>query len=394
MQAPLDEIRQFVEKNKYEMLLFWESLVNLQGGSREPDKVNRVMDFLKKHFDAEGIPCRLIDSQGSADVLVAELNSELPGKPLLFAGHCDTVFPDGSYPQDPFHIKDGIAYGPGVVDMKNGITQVFYLLIALKQFGFKDRPVKAIFVGDEEISHCTGIADKILMEEAKGGLCCFNMETGRPDNCLTVGRKGGMDCHITVHGVASHPGNEFLRGRNAIIEMCQKLPQLQNLTQYEEGLTVSADIVKGGTVSNAIPDKCYAELDIRYSKVKHMDYVKQAIEDICSQTFIEGTTTEVEFVAPMPAFEETPANHELLDYINSVTVKMGYPAFKPIYVGGMSDAAYFGYMGVPTVCSMGGQGTGAHTMQEQASVASFLERFTIALACAMEINTYAAQHEN
>ena len=46
MIAPIAELREFVEKNKHEMLLFWESLVNMQAGSYEVDKVNRVIDFL------------------------------------------------------------------------------------------------------------------------------------------------------------------------------------------------------------------------------------------------------------------------------------------------------------------------------------------------------------
>ena len=141
MKTPIEALRAFVENNRQEMLLFWESLVNMQAGSKEVDKINRIIDFLKKHFEAEGIDCRLVDSKGSAKVLVVELNKEAEGKPILLAGHCDTVFPSGSYPDDPFHIKDGFAYGPGVVDMKNGIAQIFYIFVALKQFGFTERPV-------------------------------------------------------------------------------------------------------------------------------------------------------------------------------------------------------------------------------------------------------------
>ena len=392
MKADINELRAFVEQNRYEMLLFWENLVNMQAGSKETDRVNRIMDFLKKHFEAEGIDCRLLDTKGSAYVLVAELNKDVPGKPLLLAGHCDTVFPSGSYPEDPFHIKDGFAYGPGVVDMKNGVAQIFYMLVALKHFGFKDRPVKAVLVGDEEISHVTGISDQLLMQEARGCLCCFNMESGRMDNCLTVGRKGGMDCHITVHGRAAHAGNDYLQGRNAIVEMAHKLPLLQKLTIYDEGLTVSVGVIKGGMVSNSVPDYCYAELDVRYKKLEHMEYIQQRIREVCAETYIEGTTTEVEFVAPMPAFEETEANHRLLAYVNSVAVKYGYPASEPVYVGGMSDAAYFGSVGVPTVCSMGGQGSGAHTKQECASVESFFRRWLIAVACVMEIQDYAEKY--
>lgn len=392
MIIDINEIKRFIENNRQEMLLFWESLVNLQGGSREIHKVNRVMSFLKKHCDQEEIPCRLVDAKGGAQVLVAELNPDANGAPILFSGHCDTVFPDGSYPPDPFYIKDGKAYGPGVCDMKQGVTETFFILVALKHFGFTKRPVKAVFVPDEEISHVDSIADEILMQEAKGALCCFNMETGRMDNCLTVGRKGGMDCHITVHGVAAHAGNDYLKGRNAIIEMAQKLPLLQGLTRYQEGLTVSTGVVKGGMVSNSVPDYCYAELDIRYAKLEHMDYIKQKITELCTPSFIEGTTTEVEFVAPMPAFEETEANHRLLAYINSRAEKLGMEPFKPIYVGGMSDASYIGAVGVPTVCSMGGCGSGNHTKNEVALVDSFFDRFLVALLCCLDIDDYIKQY--
>ena len=388
MIAPIAELREFVEKNKHEMLLFWENLVNLQAGSYEVDKVNRVIDFLKKHFEAEGIDCHLLDTKGSANMLVAELNKDVAKAPILLSGHCDTVFPSGSYEEDPFYIKDGFAHGPGVVDMKNGIAQIFYIMVALKHFGYTERPVKVLIVGDEENSHGQGIADELLMQEGRGALCCFNMESGRMDNCLTVGRKGGMDCHITVHGVAAHAGNDYLKGRNAVIEMCHKLPLLQSLSIYDEGLTVSADIIKGGMASNAVPDKCYAELDVRYKKLEHMEYIKRKIREVCAQTFIEGTTTEVEFVYPMPSFEESEANHKLLAYINSVATKYGYPKSEPIYVGGMSDAAYFASVGVPTICSMGGQGAGAHTKEEYASVESFFRRWIIAMACIMEIDEY------
>lgn len=87
MIAPIAELREFVEKNKHEMLLFWESLVNMQAGSYEVDKVNRVIDFLKKHFEAEGIDCHLLDTKGSANMLVAELNKDVDKAPILLAGH-------------------------------------------------------------------------------------------------------------------------------------------------------------------------------------------------------------------------------------------------------------------------------------------------------------------
>lgn len=389
MKAPIEKLHQYMEQHKAEMISLWKDLVNQQAGSHEIEKVNGVMAFLKARFDEEEISCHLVDNPGGPYVLVAELNPKAEGKFLLLSGHCDTVFPSGSYPEEAFTIdEEGFAHGPGVVDMKCGVAESFYILKALKEFGFTERAVKLVLVGDEEISHVPGHADQILMDEAKGALCCFNMESGRLDHCLTVGRKGGMDCHITVHGVAAHAGNDYLKGRNAIIEMSQKLPLVQALTKYDEGLTVSVGTIKGGMVSNAVPDICKAVLDVRYKKLEHMDYIQKAIREVCAKTFIEGTTTEVEFVAPMPAFEETEANHKLLDFINEVTQSCGYEPFQPIYVGGMSDASYISSLGIPTVCSMGAEGSGAHTKEEKASVQSFLERWLIVTAAVMEIEKY------
>lgn len=232
------------------------------------------------------------------------------------------------------------------------------------------------------------------MEEARGGLCAFNMETGRPDNCLTTGRKGGVDCHVIVHGVSSHVGNDFLKGRNAIAEMAYKIPLLQNLTRYEEGIVVSVDVIQGGTVSNAIPDFCKAELDIRYNKVADMDEICQKVKDVCSQTFIEGTTTEVKFISSIPAFEDTEANHQLLDYINEVVTRNGFKPFGSIFVGGNSDASFLAMAGLPVVCSFGVVGTGAHTMEECAVVDSLFERTKMVTAVIVELNEYETKRRN
>lgn len=390
MEIYMKKIHQYIDSHKEDMLLFWKTLVNMQGASKEKEKVNRVMDFLKESFEAEGLTCRLIDSQGNANALVAVDGADRPGKPLILGGHVDTVFPDGSYPENPFRIENGMAYGPGVVDMKGGIVIILYAIKALHELGYTERPVKIILVGDEEIGHAGAISGRILTEEAKGGLCAFNMETGRPDNCLTTGRKGGVDCHVTVHGVSGHVGNDFLNGRNAIVEMAYKIPLLQNLTRYEEGVVVSVDVIQGGTVSNAIPDYCKAELDIRYNKVGDMDDICQKVREVCGQTFIEGTTTEVEFISPMPAFEDIEANHQLLDYVNRTITKNGFPPFGSIFVGGNSDASFFAMAGLPAVCSFGVVGTGAHTLKECGVVNSLFERTKMVTAAIMELKEYEA----
>lgn len=104
--------------------------------------------------------------------------------------------------------------------------------------------------------------------------------------------------------------------------------------------------------------------------------------------FIEGTTTEVEFIAPIPAFEETESNHLLLDYINEVITENDFQPFGFVFVGGNSDASFLSMAGLPVVCSFGVVGTGAHTMEECAVVDSLFDRTKMVAAAIMELQRY------
>ncbi len=55
MQAPMEELRNFVDKNRQEMLSLWETLVNMQGYSREFEKIEQVLDFLYKNLSLRAL---------------------------------------------------------------------------------------------------------------------------------------------------------------------------------------------------------------------------------------------------------------------------------------------------------------------------------------------------
>ncbi len=52
---------------------------------------------------------------------VATFHGRADGPRILLIGHMDTVFDPGTAAERPFRIDDGIAYGPGVTDMKAGL---------------------------------------------------------------------------------------------------------------------------------------------------------------------------------------------------------------------------------------------------------------------------------
>ncbi|NBI67603.1 M20 family peptidase [Pseudoflavonifractor sp. 60] len=375
------KIGQYVDHCQEDMISFWRYLVNFQGCAKETARMTTLLQTVKSRLEQEGLLCRLIPSGEGIPVFAAVDGPERTGKPILLCGHLDTVFPRDAYPENPFVIRDGIAYGPGTADMKGGAVMMLYIVKTLRSIGFDRNPIKLLLCADEETGHVGSQTPEIIRQEAAGCLCAFNLETGRMDDCIAVGRKGNLDCHITVRGQGGHVGNDFLAGRNAIIEMAHKAIALQALSRYEEeGIIVSVDVIQGGTVSNAIPDFCKIEVDARFDRACDLERLKGQISEVCGVTYIEGTQTTVDFVNDMPVFEKTQANLDLLDQINQAAAEYECPPFGIAFPGGNSDVSYISQAGIPAVCACGVKGSGAHTMEECAIVDTLFQRTKI-IAC-------------
>ena len=189
MKEIYEVIRSYVDEHKQPMLQLWEELVNTESGSRNLDGVAKVTDILRREMEDMGMRTRVIPMENAGGVLVGEWNWESGKAPLLFLGHMDTVFPDGTVEKNPFRVdEEGFAHGPGVLDMKGGLTIAVFALKALAAAGFTGRPIKCVFAGDEENLHMLSNAKQVMMEEVKGAAAAFNFETGFMDNRFVVGR--------------------------------------------------------------------------------------------------------------------------------------------------------------------------------------------------------------
>ena len=272
--AYIDEIRE-------ETLGLYREFVNRESWSKTPDKVRIFSDFLKAEMEKAGFECRYVPVGVNADTLVGVLGKDRPGKPILFCGHMDTVFPTGMHPENPFKIVDGKAYGPGVLDMKGGILIALTTVKALNRIGYDERPIKFCFSGDEEINHTGSQGAEVMEAEAKGCLCAFNMETGMIDNYLCTGRKGCLRYTVEVDGVETHSGNDFQGGRSAIAEMAYKIIDFHNMTDLSIGNTCNIGTISGGTVPNAVPAHCEVVLDMRYTTMSGKDKLLARLDEIC-----------------------------------------------------------------------------------------------------------------
>jgi len=377
MEIPMKkEIENYIEAHRDEMLQLWRDIVNLEANSECLEGLRLVAERLKDEFEAAGVKCRLLPvGEGAQAYLTGVWGEENIGAPVLLSGHYDTILPPGKYGANPFRVEGARVRGPGVLDMKGGIVIALYVIKALSAIGYKERPIKICFASDEEICHeHNPQAGKIFMDAAKGCLCAFNMETGRVNNDLCVGRSARVEFHVEVTGVSSHAGNDFASGRSAIKEMCHKVLALEELTNLAEGSTVNCGVICGGTVANAVPGSCRLDVDMRFLKQSELEKTVEAAKEICGQTFVEGTRTKFTYRVAMPAFETIAGVMELYELARSVSEIYGYGTPGKIVLGGVSDASYLTLAGVPTLCSFGVRGEDNHTDKEYAVTESLYER--------------------
>lgn len=378
-----EDVFAYIDDHKAQMMDLWQDLVNQDSPASYREGVDLVAKRVFKELEEAGASTRW-DEEGKA------LIAEIPGDsraPVLLLGHMDTVFPVGEAARRPFTVEGSRVTGPGALDMKGGIAVMLSALKALHSAGFSGRPLKVILVSDEEIAHNGSKATVMLQREARGCAACFNCETGYEDNSLVIGRKGGVVFKAAVHGIAAHAGNNPRQGRSAIWEMAKKIDDIQNMTDWDKGITFNVGTIKGGTVSNAIPDYCEVEGDIRFQDPDISPFVKEELFKVLNHTYMEGTKTELllyhEGMLPMKMTEE---NRKLFEFVKKTGEENGIPVSEGKLVGGGSDSGYVVYAGVPTVCAMGVKGRFNHTRDEYALKDSLFERAKLLGAVILKMN--------
>lgn len=378
-----EDVFAYIDDHKAQMMDLWQDLVNQDSPASYREGVDLVAKRVFKELEEAGASTRW-DEEGKA------LIAEIPGDsraPVLLLGHMDTVFPVGEAARRPFTVEGSRVTGPGALDMKGGVAVMLSALKALHSAGFSGRPLKVILVSDEEIAHNGSKATVMLQREARGCAACFNCETGYEDNSLVIGRKGGVVFKAAVHGIAAHAGNNPRQGRSAIWEMAKKIDDIQNMTDWDKGITFNVGTIKGGTVSNAIPDYCEVEGDIRFQEPDISPLVKEELLKVLNHTYIEGTKTELllyhEGMLPMKMTEE---NRKLFEFVKKTGEENGIPVSEGKLVGGGSDSGYVVYAGVPTVCAMGVKGRFNHTRDEYALKDSLFERAKLLGSVILKMN--------
>ncbi|MUV37023.1 Glutamate carboxypeptidase [Lentibacillus sp. JNUCC-1] len=368
------QVLDYIDQNRDEMLALWEELVNVESAKDQIPGIDSLISKVEAILQNEGFHTRIIHYEKTGNAVVAEFGDVETKKPIIFIGHVDTVFPKGFLHDHPFQIRDGKAYGPGILDMKGGVASILYAVKALRAAQFSNYPLKVIIVGDEEDAHTNSDAKSMILEEARNGAYAFNTETGNLDNSLSIGRAGGAIYELEVRGVASHTGIDWKKGRNAIIELSHKMIAIDSESNHDAGYTYNVTITEGGTAPNTCPDYAKATIGTRCQTAAQQDMMHHTLKKISEKQFIDGTETSLTYIGGFDPMEATDGNRRLFEAIRTTAEELQMEEPHAVTSQGSSDSAYTTLAGVPTVCSLGPVGEGNHTPHEYAVVESLFER--------------------
>ena len=113
-------IRKALEARQEEIIEQIAHVVSIDSPTFPNTGTNAVSAHFAEKYRAMGADVEMIPgTHETGDHLLATFHGKREIGPHIFLiGHCDTVFSEGTVAQRPFTIKGGIAYGPGVADMK------------------------------------------------------------------------------------------------------------------------------------------------------------------------------------------------------------------------------------------------------------------------------------
>jgi len=139
------------EKNKVEILQHYRALVQIDSTAGNE---TRVVEYLKKVLEAEGMTTKTFALDPNRANLVARLKGNGSKRPLLILAHTDVVgVQREKWPVDPFGavMKDGYVWGRGSLDDKPVLTANLMAMLLLKRGGVPlDRDVIFLAESGEE----------------------------------------------------------------------------------------------------------------------------------------------------------------------------------------------------------------------------------------------------
>ncbi len=361
MHADVQKIQQYLREERPAMEAFLRRLAAMETPSRDPGAQGPLFDMLAEKFTSLGFHCLHMPGRKSGGYLVSRPARRQRCRPIqLLIGHCDTVWEKGTLKKMPIEEMDGRLSGPGVFDMKAGLTQMAFALQALRALGLAVELTPVCLINSDEetgsresapaIRRLARIAGRAFVLEPPLGL----------EGKLKTARKGLGRFTLTVTGKAAHAGLDPGKGASAILELSHQIQRLFALNRPEQGITVNVGMVEGGISPNVVAPTSKAVVDVRAPGQEDAVRLSKAILGL--QPVTPEVSVEVEGGFGRPPMEHTPRNRRLWEKARQAGKQMGLE-LQEAAAGGGSDGNTASLY-TATLDGLGTTGDGAHALHE------------------------------
>lgn len=363
-----------------------------------PGNETAVALYLKGLFKAAGVEGEIVEPQTGRGSFIARIGSG--PKKVLYLSHSDVVPAGEGWAFDPFsgEIRDGVVYGRGALDCKDLMAAQVSAALQLVEEKF---PLQGELIiaatADEETGGRLGAG--YLLETCPEKLRAdFAINEGADQPVLRdhkmiyflqVGEKGTAWCTLKAKGRAGH-GSIPTLADNAVVKLSRAVTRLHNywaetvlipevkqlltslagLLDIDPGLvqpdeidnllerlplernfveslramtrmTVSPNLIQGGTKTNIVPDYCEASVDIRIMPGQDLRYVEDQLRPVI------GKEIEIEFTEYQPpTFSSSDSPYYRL--IEKTTLDLAGPdaLCLPAISAGSTDSKYLRGAGI------------------------------------------------
>jgi len=375
--SPLDLI--FDADDMVERLRPW---IECESPTYDAAAVNRMMDLAAYDLTVAGaVVERIPGRMGFGGSVRARFPHPDFGKPgILIAGHMDTVHPLGTLEKLPFKREGDICYGPGIMDMKGGNFVSLEAIRALAKAGMQTPlPVTVLFTPDEEVG--TPSTRDLIEAEAVKNRYVLIPEPAKQDGGAVIGRYAIARFNLRTLGRPSHAGWALAEGRSAIAAMAKKILQIEAMTS--DDCTFSVGVIHAGQWVNCVSSSCDAQALTMAKTQEDLDRGVAAMMALQGEE--GGVSFEVTRGVTRPVWEpDQPGTMAMFGVAREICAELGFE-LTGASSGGGSDGNFTGFLGIPTLDSIGVRGKGLHTLSEHIEVSSLPERARLTAALLMRL---------
>jgi len=364
-------ILSYLHDQRESLIELVSELVLIESPSTEPASQAAILERLRAEF--ERLDYRVIQLPGktSGGHLYAAPRERARRQPAqLMIGHCDTVWPLGTLQSMPLLRDSSKLSGPGVYDMKAGLTEIIYALQTIRALDLTPEVAPLCFINsDEEIG--SRESTRYLRALAQHVDRCLVLEPslGRAGKIKTT-RKGVGRFTVTVRGKAAHAGLDPGAGASAILELSHVIQKLFELNDPEHGTSVNVGVIDGGIRPNMVAPESRAVIDVRVQTRVDAERIEAAIHGL--ETATPGVSLLVEGAIGRPPMEATEANQQLWRIAHSLGDELGLELEQGTAGGGSDGNTTSLY--AATLDGLGAVGDGAHADHEFIEIERLEER--------------------